>query len=139
MDLRTAHALVRFGMGASGNVPPPSDPSAWLLDQIRQTDFDGPGPTQSMTEGLAAIRADREARNSGNFTPGQSQARGLYQAQGLATVGRAVATRTPFRERLVWFWTNHFTVSLRRGQCAALAGSFVQDAIRPHVTGRFQD
>jgi uncharacterized protein (DUF1800 family) len=54
-------------------------------------------------------------------------------------VGRAIATQTPFRERLVWFWTNHFTVSLRRGQCAALAGAFVQEAIRPHVTGRFQD
>jgi uncharacterized protein (DUF1800 family) len=63
----------------------------------------------------------------------------LYRAQGLAAVGRAVVTQTPFRERLVWFWTNHFTISLRRGQCAAVAGAFVQDAIRPHATGRFED
>ena len=39
----------------------------------------------------------------------------------------------------MWFWTNHFTVSLRRGECAAVAGAFVQEAIRPHVTGRFDD
>jgi uncharacterized protein (DUF1800 family) len=39
----------------------------------------------------------------------------------------------------VWFWSNHFTISLRRGQCAALAGAFVEEAIRPHVTGRFVD
>jgi uncharacterized protein (DUF1800 family) len=63
----------------------------------------------------------------------------LYQAQGLAAVGRAVTSKTPFRERLVWFWTNHFTISIRRGVCAAVAGAFVQEAIRPHVTGRFQD
>jgi uncharacterized protein (DUF1800 family) len=39
----------------------------------------------------------------------------------------------------VWFWTNHFTISLRRGQCAGVAGAFVEEAIRPHVTGRFAD
>jgi len=39
----------------------------------------------------------------------------------------------------VWFWTNHFTVSLRRGECTALAAAFVEEAIRPHVTGNFVD
>ena len=39
----------------------------------------------------------------------------------------------------MWFWTNHFTISLRRGQCAGVAGAFVEEAIRPHVTGRFAD
>ncbi len=139
MDLRTAHALVRFGMGPSGAEPPPSDPSAWLLKQLHQPDSPGLGPTPVTAEGLAAIRADREARKAGDLAPGQSRARALYQAQGLAAVGRAVVTQTPFRERLVWFWTNHFTVSLRRGQCAGVAGAFVRDAIRPYVTGRFQD
>ncbi|MBV9653456.1 MAG: DUF1800 domain-containing protein, partial [Acetobacteraceae bacterium] len=46
---------------------------------------------------------------------------------------------SPFRERLVWFWANHFTVSVRGGPTAALAGAFVQEAIRPHVTGHFAD
>jgi uncharacterized protein (DUF1800 family) len=135
MDLRTAHALVRFGFGASGAEPPPADPSAWLLNQLHQPDSPWSGPFPSTAEGLLAMRADRENKP----TPGESQSRALYQAQGLAAVGRAVTTTTPFRERLVWFWANHFTVSLRRGQCAAIAGAFVQDAIRPHVTGRFQD
>ena len=139
MDLRTAHALVRFGMGLGGPEPPPADPSAWLLNQLRQPDWisgsTAPDQTSSSAEGLAALRADREDKRP----PGRSRSRALYRTQGLAAVGRAVATRTPFRERLVWFWTNHFTISLRRGQCAALAGAFVQEAIRPHVTGRFQD
>jgi uncharacterized protein (DUF1800 family) len=135
MDLRTAHALVRFGLGASGAEPPPADPSGWLLNQLHQPDSPWSGPFPSTAEGLLAMRADRENKPP----PGESQSRALYQAQGLAAMARAVTTTTPFRERLVWFWANHFTVSLRRGQCAAIAGAFVQDAIRPHVTGRFQD
>jgi uncharacterized protein (DUF1800 family) len=135
MDLRTAHALVRFGMGSGGAEPPPGDPSVWLLNQLRQPDAPGPAAPPVTADGLAALRADRENKPP----PGESRSRTLYQAQGQAAVARAVATTTPFRERLVWFWTNHFTVSLRHGRCAALAGSFVQDAIRPHVTGRFQD
>jgi hypothetical protein len=127
--------MVRFGLGSTGSEPPPADPSAWLLNQLRQPDWPWPGPQPSTEEGLAAVRADRETKPP----PGESQSRALYRAQGLAAVGRAVATKTPFRERLVWFWTNHFTVSLRRGQCAAVAGAFVQEAIRPHVTGRFED
>jgi uncharacterized protein (DUF1800 family) len=70
---------------------------------------------------------------------GLDRSRGLYRAQGLAAIARAVTTPAPFRERLVWFWTNHFTISLRHGGCAAVAGAFVQEAIRPHVTRRFQD
>jgi uncharacterized protein (DUF1800 family) len=146
MDLRTAHALVRFGLGSTGPEPPKGDPAAWLLNQLRQPDdpwpppsspdtFTPAAPAPSTAEGLAMVRADRDDKPA----PGESRARALYRDQGLAAMARAVATRTPFRERLVWFWTNHFTVSLRRGQCAALAGAFVQEAIRPHVTGKFQD
>jgi uncharacterized protein (DUF1800 family) len=50
-----------------------------------------------------------------------------------------MTTPAPFRERLVWFWTNHFTVSTRRGRVAGLIGPFIQEAIRPRLTGRFTD
>jgi uncharacterized protein (DUF1800 family) len=137
MELRTAQALVRFGLGSNGAEAPPDNASAWLLDQLRQPDpfVDAGPPPPSTAEGLAAIREDRENKPP----PGGSRARALYQAQGVAAMQHAVTTKAPFRERLVWFWTNHFTVSLRRGQCSAVAGAFVEEAIRPHVTGRFQD
>jgi uncharacterized protein (DUF1800 family) len=139
MELRTVHALARFGLGSNGAEAPPDNVSAWLLDQLHHPgELPNATPAEqlpSTAEGLAAIRADREDKPP----PGQSRARALYQAQGLAAMQQAVATKAPFRERLVWFWTNHFTISLRRGQCAAVAGAFVQEAIRPHVTGRFQD
>jgi uncharacterized protein (DUF1800 family) len=135
MDIRTAHALVRFGLGSSGSQPPPSDPSAWLLSQLHHPDPPWSGAPPTTAEGLSTLRADRQDKPP----PGQSRVRALYQAQGLAEIGRAVATNTPFRERLVWFWTNHFTVSLRRGECAAVAAAFVEEAIRPNITGQFEN
>jgi uncharacterized protein (DUF1800 family) len=51
-----------------------------------------------------------------------------------------IGSEQPFRERLVMFWANHFTVSARAGGgVLALIGAYVQEAIRPHVIGRFQD
>jgi uncharacterized protein (DUF1800 family) len=48
-------------------------------------------------------------------------------------------TETPLRERLVWFWANHFTVAITKGPLFAFAGSYEREAIRPHVLGRFVD
>ncbi len=135
MDTRTAHALVRFGLGRRGGEPLPADPTAWLLDQLRQPDptrLDDPPTTAT---GLTALREDRATKPP----PGESRVKHLFQIQAAAQLANAVTTPAPFRERLVWFWTNHFTVSLRRGECTAVAAAFVQEAIRPHVTGRFGD
>jgi uncharacterized protein (DUF1800 family) len=135
MDTRTAQALVRFGLGRRGAEPLPSDPAAWLLDQIHQPDptrLDDPPTT---AKGLAALREDRETKPP----PGESRSAALFRAQGAAQLANAVTTPAPFRERLVWFWTNHFTVSRRQGRCAAVAAAFIEEAIRPHVTGRFSD
>jgi uncharacterized protein (DUF1800 family) len=43
-------------------------------------------------------------------------------------------------ERLVAFWSNHFAVSVAKGQgLRATAGAFEREAIRPHVLGKFSD
>ncbi|WP_170235266.1 DUF1800 domain-containing protein [Verticiella sediminum] len=45
-----------------------------------------------------------------------------------------------FQERLTWFWTNHFNVSIRKAAVSrVLAPNFEEHAIRPHVFGRFED
>ena len=135
MDMQVAHALVRFGLGRRGNEAPPTDPGAWLRSQLQGAD---PArlPTQPSTAaGLTALREDRANKPA----PGQSRARAIFRQDATAQLANALTTPAPFRERLVWFWTNHFTISLRRGQCAGVAGAFVEEAIRPHVTGRFAD
>lgn len=135
MDTRTAQALVRFGLGRRATEPLPSDPAAWLREQLHQPDptrLDDPPTTAA---GLTALREDRATKPP----PGQSRAAALFKTQATAQLANAVTTPAPFRERLVWFWTNHFVVSRRQGRCAAVAAAFVEEAIRPHVTGRFHD
>ncbi|WP_428531807.1 DUF1800 domain-containing protein [Rhodopila sp.] len=135
MDTRTAQALTRFGLGRRPGEPPPADPASWLLDQLRRPDptrLDDPPTT---AKGLAALRQDRETKPP----PGQRRSAALFRDQATALLANAVTTPAPFRERLVWFWANHFTISRRQGACACVAAAFMQEAIRPHVTGRFGD
>ena len=56
-----------------------------------------------------------------------------------ARVEAAILSDRPVHERLVHFWSNHFTVSTAKPGAIALPPSFERDAIRPHVGGRFAD
>ncbi len=60
-------------------------------------------------------------------------------ADFLARVQLGVKTDAGFRERWALFWANHFTVSAGKLATATLVGPFEQEAIRPHVFGRFED
>lgn len=132
MDAVVAQALVRFGLGRRGDEPLPADAGSWLVGQLRETDAGA--PVAGIAEGLEALRSDRELKPP----PEQRRSRAVFQADQRAALQHALATTSPFRERLVWFWSNHFTVSARGG-VAAVAGAFVAEAIRPHITGRFED
>jgi uncharacterized protein (DUF1800 family) len=58
----------------------------------------------------------------------------------LATsVNVAVASETPLIERLVHFWSNHFSVSLGKPGTQFEVGPHQFTAIRPHVLGKFSD
>jgi uncharacterized protein (DUF1800 family) len=133
MDAVVAQALVRFGLGRRGEEALPADPASWLIAQLRQPDAGA--PAAGTVQGLEALRSDRELKPP----PEQRKARAVFQADQRAALQYALVTPTPFRERLVWFWSNHFTVSVRGGGVAPVAGAFVAEAIRPHVTGRFED
>ncbi len=136
MDASTAAALIRFGLGRRGMQPLPADPSAWLGAQLDGVDPALARPMTGGADALAALYADRQERREGGSP---SRVRDLFRAD-IATAGVILLeTDAPFRERLVWFWANHFTVSLRHGGVRALALAFVREAIRPHVTGRFAE
>ncbi len=134
MDLQAANALIRFGLGRRGNEPAPADPAAWLRAQLATPDPGPPGP--SLADAAEAFRADRE----NPLPPGEKRRVAvLFDAEESALADHALDTATPFRERLVRFWANHFTVSLRGGMTGAFGGDYVRTAIRPHVTGQFGD
>ena len=128
-------AMVRFGLGARPGEAPPADPRGWLAGQIAAPDPTVLDPAPTAANGLSVLRSDRDNKGDGS----ERRARPLFRAEAAALLENALTTPAPFRERLVWFWANHFTVSVRRPVCAAVAGAFVEEAIRPHVTGRFAD
>jgi uncharacterized protein (DUF1800 family) len=60
-----------------------------------------------------------------------------FLGQAQARLRAAVATRQPFRERLVHFWSNHFAVSIDKPVVLGLAGPLENEAIRPSLAGSF--
>jgi uncharacterized protein (DUF1800 family) len=139
MDNNPIQALVRFGWRRRGSEPLPSDPRHWLAGQITAPDpgiqADGFADLPTSGAALAILREERKTKPP----PGESHLRDIYRREAAALASWAVVTPAPFRERLVWFWANHFTVSVRGGGVAPTAGAYVREAIRPHVTGRFVD
>ncbi len=61
--------------------------------------------------------------------------------QFAARVNAAVETSNPYRERLIRFWSNHFTVSIDGGKRIVMTSCvpYENEAIRRHVDGRFSD
>jgi Protein of unknown function (DUF1800) len=125
--------VLRFGLGRRGAEALPHDPEPWLAAQL-----DGPDPALALpgaglAQCLTALRDDFRRK-----TDGLQESRAILQAEAARALDYTATTDTPFRERLVWFWANQFTVSLRRGGVVALAHAYLREAIRPHVTGRFE-
>ena len=134
-------ALNRFGLGAAPDDEArlAGDPRGWLLQQItpnprfapvyerRRSSADILQPIfVARREGQAARRrAIREAYRT-EFNP------------ALVTRSRLmIASDVPFVDRMMMFWSNHFTVSTTRGLSGAAIPAYEREVIRPHVFGRF--
>lgn len=56
-----------------------------------------------------------------------------------AQLARGAYTDDGLRERLVRFWADHFTVIGKRQITRNIVSTYVEEAIRPNITGRFAD
>ncbi|HEX9462854.1 MAG TPA: DUF1800 family protein, partial [Alphaproteobacteria bacterium] len=147
MSSREAFVAVhRFGLGPRpGELDEAaSDPHAWLKRQIKKTaDAKTPDEFGGLPSGAERmgdlLRARRDRGDGGAQKLVQESFRETYINEASARLRVQVGTSTPFRERLVAFWSNHFTVSVQRPPLMGTAGAFEREAIRPHVTGRFYD
>ncbi len=162
-------AVQRFGLGARpgdlqliGN-----DPRGWLVAQLGPVP-QPPAAFRDMptaAERFVAFREMQQARRAAKqiggataiMAPDKAQAdkiqadkiqadkalgenlRETYKTDAAARCQTAIDSDTPFQERLVQFWSNHFTVSGQRPPLLALAAPYENEAIRPHVLGRFAD
>jgi uncharacterized protein (DUF1800 family) len=157
MNTEPIIAVNRFGLGAAPGelAAAAADPRSWLLKQI-----DGAAPPipefgklAGSGEGLKAyprwiisLGKARAAMGDGSQGTGptvegtfREQLGPIMQEEVGARLVAAATTPAPFRERLVWFWSNHFSVSAEKALVFALAGSFEREAIRPHVSSYFSD
>ncbi|MBT8081581.1 MAG: DUF1800 domain-containing protein [Gammaproteobacteria bacterium] len=141
-------AVNRFGLGARpGELDRVQRPAAWLLDQLQgparepAVFRDLPDSARVLTEARDLRREQREAkRNDEDVVRKYGRwARRNYVAQTAARYRHAVETDGPFHDRLVHFWSNHFAVSADKQPLPAIAGLMENEAIRPHVGGRFAD
>jgi uncharacterized protein (DUF1800 family) len=148
-------AVLRFGLGAKpGDLAAAADdPRSWLMAQITRAvplAVNAPlAPSDQIYAGLLAARDERRKLKQESASEGQdakvafNAVREAYQphyrAQVLARAQSAALTSRPFAERLVHFWSNHFAVSADKGVVFGLAGTLENEAIRPHVGGRFVD
>lgn len=124
---------IRFGYGlpATGQQP---------LGTADIAARDWPGVTLSgIAPVIAAYRDARKAKDPVLTKALQRQLDALALAGTKAVFARAVGAADPFRERLVAFWADHFTVAPRNRTERALPGILQDEAIRPHVSGRFAD
>jgi uncharacterized protein (DUF1800 family) len=134
-------ALTRFGMGAAPGEAAGinADPRGWVLEQLSRPvtppELGGLPDHAATLRRMAEIKAARKADPS----LGKDEMRRLYVAEAAARTRAAITSPRPVVERLVRFWSNHFTVSAQRQQVAPITGAFEREAIRPHVLGRFHD
>jgi uncharacterized protein (DUF1800 family) len=166
--LTSTIALNRFGLGSGPGDKPPADPKSWLTRQLDHFEprpialSDIPGRTEvvaQIREYLGARRMagrSRQQMTRASLEPGMGQEQADPQAADLkkylrqsiqrdylamnsARIDCALSTATPFVERLVHFWANHFAVSVDKLPVIGLAGLLEFEAIRPNVLGRFGD
>ncbi len=145
-------AAIRFGTGLSPVIAPPASAGDMIArltgpDHIAR-DFPIPQfadatPTPGQFRALSRLRRDDDPAISAAAQEEHDRLTARANALRLATFGATLArwvhTADGLRERLVAFWANHFTVRSKSGQTAHLVTPFVEEAIRPNITGRFAD
>jgi uncharacterized protein (DUF1800 family) len=157
--LSPAIAANRFGLGAKPAelTQIGSQPRDWLYAQLS-----GPAPlltapelhssAETLARGLDVRRELRAAKRAAADADSDDKAnavaavmkigqvyRPIYVAEATARFHQGVTTDRPFVERLNYFWTNHFAVSIDKNLVLGLAGSLEREAIRPNVLGYFSD
>ena len=152
MTSEAAIALNRFGLGAKPDeIETLAAPQDWLLAQIAGAPKSAPNASnlKSSKEHNIVLQSYFRMRRQGRQNQAEfdeekleefrRQIRRTAIAEVSARTEYGATTDTPFHERLVRFWANHFSVSGQRPQTAMVVGAYHREAIRPNILGRFSD
>ena len=96
-----------------------------------------------------AVAFDQQGKSANQVTdPEQKKAAQQVYQQAMNDRARQAAARTilralyspdQLRERMTWFWFNHFNVHQYKANIRVLVGDYEDRAIRPFALGRFRD
>jgi len=134
-------ASIRFGYGLNGGSGGAGNAQA-LIGSLDHETVDA---SVSLAERLADIRRFRKIRKEkkAGYKPKLNETRRGLQATVRGDfrriLRRAVESETGFGTRLTQFWADHFTVVGHNAPTALVAGSQIEQAIRPNLIGRFGD
>jgi uncharacterized protein (DUF1800 family) len=138
-------AVNRFGLGARPGelAAAAGDPRGWVERQLRgppsiPKQLAGLRPSRdAITELLEFQRQNKDEKDAARKKELRAKMREAFIAEAGARTAAQIGSQAPVIERLVVFWSNHFTVSARKPLLVGTVGAFEREAIRPHVTGQF--
>ena len=144
-------AAIRFGTGLSPQIAPPASANDMLArlagPDVMAQRFPIDGFTRVEDVAWEIRQLNRDLRKNPALTETNKEKIRLLRKQARrwqgdwlrATLARGAYTADGMRERLVRFWADHFTVEGKRAITRTAVSTYIEDAIRPHITGRFAD
>jgi len=144
-------AAIRFGTGLSAKIAPPAsvdDMLARLKGPDAMAERFPIGHFAQVEELMEKIRKLNKLRRDDPDKRVEVQQRigklrNQAQRQQIewlrAHMARSIFTEDGLRERLVRFWADHFTVIGKKSMWRFAVSTYVEDAIRPNITGNFAE
>jgi uncharacterized protein (DUF1800 family) len=130
----------------------------WLAEQLHPANTTLPEAVKTQIEAMPdvhkfpfdiAVAFDAQARSANQVAdPDQRKAAQQVFQQAMNDRGKQAAARTilralyapdQLRERMTWFWFNHFNVHQYKANIRILVGDYEGNAIRPFALGKFRD
>lgn len=153
MSFDPERAAIRFGCGLSPRIAPPES-AEQMLSRLTGPDraaeaFPIPGFHVVAAHYLAIREARKAYKGSKTAADQEKTLRARKRAERkmnrdasewfASTMLRRAKTRDGFRERLVAFWSDHFTAFEQGGPFRFSHVTYTEEAIRPYVASRFAD
>ena len=144
-------AAIRFGTGLSPDIAAPENMDAMLAllngpdhmaKRFKIDGFDWIEKIDLEIRHLKKMRRENpdQAKNYRTQERNLKRQARVKQSDWLrATLARGIFTKDGFRERLVQFWADHFTVVGKQGVMKNAAATFAEEVVRPHISAKFGD
>lgn len=148
MPINQTVAAFRFGFGLPLPKAAPATPEAMLAALAAPDPGAALWPGITTADAVAQMQFVEAARRRGKESKEAFEMAGreiglygmeLRDQSVKVAVARALDSPDGFRERLVAFWADHFTVVSKNQRTTAMPSAMVEDAIRPHLSGQFAD